>query len=319
MLDVFLSAFGGTFLAVAKVFLVVLAAGILVRRGIVGQHHVKALSSVTVNVFLPCMIFSNITSTFDPGAMRIWPMLPLAGVAMIGVGLGLGSLVFARDLRRNRDLVALSGLQNAGYLVLPLGSMLFPEQFDQFALYCFLLILGVSPLLWSLGKYLVTAGEHERFSWRTVITPPFCANVLAMILAFTHAADYVPGVLAGPIDMLGKGAVPVANFVLGAVLGSITLRWRHHIGEALRVISVKLVLLPLVTIVTLYFWGLGESYPLMASFLVLQSAAAPATGLIIQLRNYGGNEEKVGCIMLLTYATCILMMPFWLAVWRILQ
>ena len=40
-------------------------------------------------------------------------------------------------------------------LVLPVGLAIFPEQFDRFALYCFLFILGFNAVLWSVGKALV--------------------------------------------------------------------------------------------------------------------------------------------------------------------
>ena len=315
MIDIFTTTFSVTFIAVLKVFLVALAAGILVRKNIITQDHIKSLTGVTVKVFLPCLIFSSITGTFDPGAFKIWWVLPLMGVVMIFFGLFAGYLVFRRELPEKKNMLALSSLQNAGYLILPVGSILFADQFDRFALYCFLYMLSMSLLLWSIGKYLVTSGETEKLSWKGFMTPPFVANIFALLLVFTHTKSIIPSVLYDSIDLLGQATVPLATFILGAVLGSITFRWRAYILDAARVMAVKLMLVPLATIIVILLTGLHDNNALMANFLVLQGASAPATGLILQVRNYGGDVQKISSIMLVSYILCVFTMPFWLAVW----
>ncbi len=38
--------------------------------------------------------------------------------------------------------------------------------------------------------------------------------------------------------------------------------------------------------------------------------------MILQIRKYGGDEPKVGAIMILCYLACILLMPLWMTVWH---
>lgn len=315
-MDIFSQAFGGTFIAVAKVFLIIIAAGVLVRKKVITQEHIKALSTVTVTVLLPCLIFSKVTRNFDPSELRIWWVLPLAAAVMGTVGILLGILAFCRELPAKKNMVALCSMQNAGYLILPVGQALYPGQFDRFATYCFLYILMFSPMLWSVGKYLTTSLDTERLTLTGLITPPFVANVLGLVLVFTHTAGFVPTMVGDSIELLGRGAVPVANFVLGAVLGGITPTLRPYIFDAVKAVGVKLIIMPILTIAVLYLLPLSVEYPLMARFLVLQAAAAPATGLILQVRRYGGDERKVSSIMLASYITCIITMPLWMAVWE---
>ena len=118
-------------------------------------------------------------------------------------------------------MLAMCALQNAGYLPLPLGAIMFPDQFELFATYCFLYILGISPLLWSLGKVLATSGNGETLRLRSLITPPLIANVAAVTLVLAGWRGVVPSLVMGPIAILGQAAVPSANLVLGAVLGGI--------------------------------------------------------------------------------------------------
>jgi hypothetical protein len=84
------------------------------------------------------------------------------------------------------------------------------------------------------------------------------------------------------------------------------------------VLLVKFGLLPAATVAVLLATRLGADQPMVARFLVLESAAAPAVGLILQVRAYGGDERKVGTVMLVSYVTCLISLPVWLAVWEML-
>lgn len=314
---VFLAAFGSAWLAILKVFLVIVAAGLLVRRGILGQNAVTGLSDVTVVLFLPCLIFSKVATTLDPRAFPLWWALPLAGVAMSAVGLGIAALAFRRELPAKNNMLAVASMQNAGYLVLPVGLALYPSEFDRFALYCFLFILGFNGVLWSVGKALAT-GSGRPGSWRGLVTPPLVANLLATLLALIGGSRLVPSIVLEGVDLVGQAAVPAATVVLGAVLGSVTFRLRRHLWDATRAIAIKLGLLPLLTVLALWALGLEQVDPLLARFFVLEAASAPAVGIILQVRTYGGDEQKVGSLMLASYAACAVTLPAWLAAWEVL-
>lgn len=144
------------------------------------------------------------------------------------------------------------------------------------------------------------------------------ANVTAVTLALTGLDRFVPAVAVEAVDLVGQAAVPVATVVLGAILGGITFRLRPYLWDALRVVTIKLGLLPAATVLLVHGAGLGVSAPLLAKFLILEAAAAPASGLVLQVRTYGGDEQKVGSLMLLCYATCMVTMPLWLAIWQMI-
>ena len=162
MIDIFIGSFGTTFKAIFEILLISLAAGILIRKNILTQEHLKALSAIGIRVLLPCLIFSNIIKNFDPHQLKFWPLIPLAAILMVGFGLLVSALLFWPNLKDKKYLLAPAALQNGGYLILPLGKMLYPQQFDEFAMYCFLYLLGLSPLLWSLGKYLVSPDRRRK-------------------------------------------------------------------------------------------------------------------------------------------------------------
>lgn len=315
-----LLVFKSTFFSILQVFLVMLAAGLLVRAKLVTQEHIRGLSGVAVAVFIPCLIFGDITAHFDRTALSFWWVLPLAAIAMMAFGFILSGTAFARELPAKKNMLSLASIQNAGYLVLPIGQALFSrEEFEsRFAVYTFLYILGVSPVLWSVGKYLATAGAQEKLSWRGLATAPIIANVAALFFVFTDLRQFVPSPVSKSITLMGQAAVPVATFVLGASLASIHLRLRPYWFDALRALGIKLVLIPLATLLVLRaIPGFRESYGLLGAFLMIEAASAPATTTILQVRAYGGDEQKVGSILFFGYILCAFTLPFWYAVWKV--
>lgn len=305
--------------ALARVFLVIIVAGLLVRKKIISQEQISALSKVTVIVFLPALVFANTIKHFNPNILPYWWLLPIFGVVMSLVGFILAAGVFAIDFKKNKNLTAIASMQNAGYLVLPIGQVIYPEHFSEFAIITFLFILGYNPLLWTLGKFLSTSSETSiKFKTKDLITPPAIANILSLLIVILSWQKLFPDFFVDSVSLVSEAAVPVATFVLGATLGTVSLKKFPKIWNILRVTLVKYISLPVVTIAILYWFNIGKTHPLLADFFVIQAAAAPATGLILQVRTYGGNIQKVSEMMLLMYIICLIALPFWIAIWHIL-
>lgn len=315
MISIFTNSFGTTFQAVFQILLIALAAGILIRKNILTQDQLKAISAMGVRILLPCLIFTNIIINFEPSKLKIWPLIPISAVVTVGFGLVFAAALFWPNIGEKKYLFAPAALQNAGYLILPLGQFLYPDQFNEFAMYCFLYILGISPLLWSLGKYLVSSLPGEKLTIGELFTPPFIANIAAILIVLLKLKSYIPAVFINSAGLLGSAAVPVATFVLGAVLGSISFNIKSYVADVVKVLAIRLVLVPVVTIIILLLAGLNKDFPLLCNLLVLQSSSSPATSLIIQVKHYGGKEQQLGSILLLSYIACVVTIPFWLAVW----
>ena len=318
MIEAFAATFSDTVPAIAVVFLIVLISVVMARRGLINQTQIDGLSAATVNLFLPCLIFAKVVEHFDPSSQPGWWALPLAGIVIALVGTGLGAVAFFGQLPDKRDMLPLAGMQNAGYLVLPVGLALYPDRFDTFAVYVFLFVLGFNPVLWSFGKILVSQSGGQKPKLRDLLTPPLVANLVGIGAALSGAGRILPASVLDAIELVGTAAVPVATVVLGAVLGGISVRFRSHVGDAARAMAVKFFALPLIVVLVLHAVRLHAANPLLAEFFVIEAASAPAVGLVLQVRTYGGNEQRVGTVMFMSYVACTLALPAWVAIWRLL-
>lgn len=324
-METFLRAFGETFLAVSQLGLIIGVAVLLVRLKRFDGSTVKGVSDAVVLVFLPCLIFSNVLRQFQPAEFPLWWLLPLAAVLTFLGGFVIAGLLFWGQWREKRPLLAMASLQNAGYLTLPIGQVLLPpEQFPQFALYVFLFILAYNPLLWSVGKLLVS-GTGGKWRWSGLVTPPLIANVLALTLVFSGLREALPQSPIGPAwtvltraaAQLGEATIPVATFVLGASLGTIPLGLGGRVGDVLRVVLSKLLLAPAAAflVLTALGWRTGE-WGLVGFMLMLQAASAPATAIVLQIQTFGGDLRQAGPPLVSAYVACLVTIPLWIALWR---
>ena len=317
MLETFFSSFLIMLDALGRIFLIIVVAGLLVRKNVITQDHIKAMAHITVNILLPCMLFSSFVKNFNPVEMPDWWLLPLSCLGMIGFGLGLGYLFYPRTFRQKQNLFPLASMQNAIYLVLPIGRFIFPDQFDEFLVYSFLFIIGFTPTAWSIGKILITGRQFKDVKWREFLTPPFIASVGTVLLVLSGLHRFVPALVLDSVSLVGEATIPVSNIVLGATLGTISFKVWPSLIDLLKITSIKFFFIPLATVIVLHFLGLKESNSLLASLMVIESAAAPATALILQVRSYGGDKQTIGSMMLISYAICLLAIPFWIAVWQL--
>lgn len=318
MYEIFIQAFTTMLGAVGRIFLVIVVAGILVRKNILKEEHVKALSQVTVNILLPCMMFSKISTSFHPDTIKYWWSIPLASSVMIFTGVLFGYLFYLKTYKQKQFLIPLGSMQNAVYLVLPIGMFMYPDQFDRFAIYNFLFLIGFMPVVWSFGKVLIIGDSFRNIKFKEFLTPPLIAalGTLGFVLLGLH--KFVPSLVMDSINMIGDATIPISNIVLGATLGAISFKILPELGDVLKLTTIKYLLIPITVITILHLIGLKDSNPLLANLLVIESASAPATALILQVRAYGGDRQTIGSIMIISYAVCLLAIPFWIAVWQIL-
>ena len=109
--------------------------------------------------------------------------------------------------------------------------------------------------------------------------------------------------------------MPVALFVLGATMGSLSLKQLPEMKDILKVALVKFVLIPAGTLTFFCMTDLNLSMPLFCSVVMIQACSPPATNLILMVKTYGGDARSVSAMMLILYLISIMAMPVWIAVW----
>ncbi len=317
MYSLLTASFLASLMALGKVAIVIIAAAWLVRRGVFNENHTRALTGVVVNLALPCLIFGSIIQDFNVEAYPDWWKYPLVGAALAFGSLGLARLVFWRSSQRGLTLSALASFQNAGYLILPIGEALFPDRFTQFSVILFLMLLSYMPLLWSVGKFLISHQKGARISLKQVFTTPFYSSVLAIVLVFTGLDRFVPQIGLGAVQLVGGSCVPLATIVLGMTMGALKVSHLPSAWDTSRVVALKLVLIPALMFVVLKYTGFSSG-PLENAFWILEASSPPATALALQAIHYGGDEQLVCGVLVISYLVALLAIPVFFSMVEVL-
>jgi malate permease and related proteins len=282
------------------------------------------------SVAMPLWFFTSIART-DPASLRSSWIFPVAAVATLLLGLALSAPVFglcgfSRDDRRAGMGLATFG--NSGYLplalmeILPLSLPAMSERFGFSAapLYIGVYLMVYSPMLWSLGNWLVTGTGRPRFS--ELVTPPFVGIVAGLLalglelqrplldqaLPFYHVFR--------ALERVGSTYVPLVLISLGAMIGELAFEpgtRRKLFGMAAAVSVVRFVLFP-AAFVAAYFLVLKPLAfsPTQVWTIFLLMHLPPATNLSVMASRAGRNEANVSFTLLVTYLLYLVALPLYL-------
>lgn len=323
-------AFVLALVATAKVFFMGLSGTVLVARGVLKAEALNAFSSLVANLTLPCLILARFSLQFDPHLFPLWWVLVLAGAVMQLFQIALGWVLSRRRLpeQGRGEMVMLLGFQNSGFFVLPmLQGLLPPSEFGRAAVLLFLFIIFFNASFWPIGTRVLLhkSGFDAK---RLLLAPPTLATVLALILFgalhdFSHSFSgtlvwnvLFGGKSPGALALLGDLTTPLATLVLGGTIGQTAARGLAGFANksvALEVTCWKLLALPALGWALIHFCPLLFADRSLRLMIMLQFAAPVAMNIAIFCQQYQLPMRLTPAVCLLTYAGCLLTVPFWVA------
>ena len=147
-----------------------------------------------------------------------WFFPPLLGFLVPALGylvcLG-GARLFMKDGNQARTFASVAGLQNYGYIPLPISLALFDRDVVGVLL---AFNMGVDIAMWTLGVALMPGGGAKGDWKKILLSPPILSVAAGIALNAMGAGHWVPEAVDGAWHMLGLCAVPVGLLVTGAVL-----------------------------------------------------------------------------------------------------
>jgi len=305
---------GVTFLAIVKLFLVSLGGYLVVRLRIFSKGAVKDLARLILYVNVPCLLFVKMFHSFKPSLLRELAVIPLSAflmTALAGVLALVGMKLFriASETRNIFSCMVLFG--NSGYIPIPLVMSVLPEnQASQGVVYISLFLLVFSPLLWTVGVYLMGRDARVKLPMKKLFSPPM-AGILCGLLAaaippvktlLTHHAK----VIIKSADLIGEATVPLAMILIGAVMATLDVKARFRWNFLIGVFFLKMVALPVITLGILYVLPLPN---LVRFIIALEAMVPPATNLVVIAKTYNKSAELVSLSLFVTYLISMITVP----------
>lgn len=312
---------------------------ILFRLSVLDASAVDVLARLVLTVTLPCMIVDKVVMQFRPYSEQFahWYIMPLAAFVIVGVAAVLSGAVahWVVPFERRRAFRVVCSFHNAGYLNIPIVAVLYSQgthhgrSADEMLVVLFLFILGISPLMWSVGvKWLRTDGRDDDgpsgSGLRKLLSPPFLANVLAIGVCLLNLPTWVSsetlGRVLAPVHWTGQATIPLIMLSLGGILAELRGARRPPVRSIMAAMGLRFVLFPIVGWAVLGgLAGAGILAKPYAVILFLQTIMPTATGMAVAARRYGTTEtsEFVNGAVFVLYLVALVAIPVWLMIWAL--
>lgn len=297
--------------ATVPVFLVVGIGFFWHRKGWLGEEIEVGVMRLAMNFFIPCLILTMIPGNpaLQTASSAIWAIV--LGFLIIVIGFAVTFLVSRISGMKKgqglRTFIISCGIQNYGYLPIPILLELFPDDTGPSGL-VFVHGIGVELAMWTVGLAILSG----KAGWRSAINGPFLAVITALILNYTGGYQYIPGIIQTVIEMMGKCAIPLSIFMIGATMGRFFEK--EVLNDAARTalvsIFVRLVLLAGLILAAAKYLPLSED---LQKLLVVQAAMPAAIFPILITRLYGGRPQVAIQVVLATSVVSMVTAPFVIA------
>jgi len=268
-----------------------------------GEQTLTQLSSMVVNILLPCYLFFTTATSSSTESVSVAPLLTAMGIVVPFCSYLLASLALkpSRVTEEQRPAFRFSILvANTAFLGIPICEILFGPLG---VVYAVLYDFGTTLITLTLGVWELSGGRLD--NWRPLLFNPLIWSVVAgMLWALTGWP--VPGWLAAPFETLGDATLPLALLVGGALVGDIrsqTLAWRQQLTG---LTFIRLVATPL--IVSMILLGIDQ-LDLAKSVIIVQAAMPVGLTPSIMAKAYGADAQFAASATLWSTLASMLTLP----------
>jgi len=310
----FWQSFQTTITAIGQIFLLGAIGFFLVRRKLLGQEGLGAISRLVMQVTLPLFIFVELIGNFSFQLYPRWWIFPLLSIIITAAGFLVGWPLarFIRGEEHRQQFISLIAFQNSGYLPLALiGSLLAGHNRDVLFVYLFLFLLGFNLLMFSLGVYMLTRGQKRKFKLKELISPPVLATTFSLLFIFFGLQKFLPEALIHPLRITGECTLPLAILVVGGNLAQISVKQINKLAISL-VLLAKLIILPLLGLWVVLSFNLPE---LVALLIIIQLAVPSATSSSVIISHYKNEDLLISQGIFMSHFFSILTLPVFLSLY----
>lgn len=244
---------------VAPLFIIILV-GVLARLTRVANNHwVEILNKVGLYVgFVPLIIYSlahTRKETILDSQMILINLVILTGVVLV-MWIITKLLHFKTELANTYILGIFFG--NVAYLGLPFITSIYKEAAGLVSVHVaiYLVVLLTLGVVILEGKAIVKKGGWQVFV-KSLKNPLLLAVVVGLILLFFEIK--IPAMLDEALRILAQSSSPVVLVALGIFLAQ-KIKFDADFGHALIISVLKLLVLPLVFVITWKFFGLAGNF-----------------------------------------------------------
>lgn len=306
--------------AVLPVYLLVMIGFLLHRLKVFTPEMEKGMIKLVIHCLYPCLILDKTlgNSLVRQADVVGWGIGLGFGMVIVGmlVAWATGSLSGLKAGHGKRTFTMAAGIQNYGYIAIPILSALFViDGNDEVLGVLFVHSLGVELAMWCVGVMVMTGAFIK--SPKQLINGPIVAVILGVSLSWTGAWRFfdlqdgplVGGLLRQVLSWLGACAFPLGLLLIGSTMAELMGKERLSPRVGIAGTLVRIAIMPFIFIAVAKFLPISLA---LQQVLVVQASMPAAVTPIIVARHYGGSPGVAVQVVMVTSVIALITMPFWI-------
>lgn len=291
------------------IFMVLLILGYwAARKNYLGREFARSASWLLVNVFLTASIFSSVTGARpDLPPKELWFAF-FVFVLLFVLLYACATIVARFDAKETApQTVLLLATVNTLFVGIPVVQVLCGSEA---VFYLGLSCIPFNVILYTYGIWLLKKGHGEKgVRWKDMLTAPLVAAVISLLIFVFNIR--LPRVITELFSTVSGGTVPVSMLVIGATLGSVSLKDAFCNKKLYLLSLIRLIVMP-VAVYFLFRLFVSNQVVLLCTVVI---AACPAATLCTPVSMQCGYDPRYTSEgIMLTTALSMITLPALLVV-----
>ena len=275
------------------------------------KEQLNGISQLTFNLCIPAFLFSKMATAKLAQNIELNFFLAFyLPVLVCYVIAGLSNYFFHKQCHHNYQASAVFALASSYSNTVIVGlPILFSLYGEQAMLLIFAIVTFHSALLFTLTSAIAAKENHK--NWQSTLITTFKNPLLISIIGGALVNFFelpLPSILYQSLTLLGKPAISLALFVLGASLSYYPLKSELKFVSLSSVL--KLLLLPYLVYVSAYY--IFQLSQLQLTILVILSACPTGVNAYLMAKNFHSHEATVASTVVITTLLSVISLSFWL-------
>ncbi len=301
-MDLFIS----TFESIVVLLCVGLIGFWIIRKHIIPEKALSLLFPLSLEIALPCLIFSNIISSFSPQTTPNWWMYSLWWLVFTIIAAMLTIIfMFISQKKTRREFAITLFFQNGLFIPLVVLSGIFPTDSSyQITLFLFMLFF---PMLLFNSYQLFFKKQDFTLNWKKILHQIFIVTLLAMVICLLNIQTYIPDIILMVTKMVGAMSVPLLMIIIGGnIYIDLQKKDKKYTKEIIKFVSIKNIVFPLIFLGIIFI--IRPEYNIALIF-ILQSVVPPVTAIPILVERAGGNQVITNQFLLASFLFSLITIP----------
>ena len=261
----------------------------------------KDIGKILLYLVIPIVIIRNFLMEFNAENVNALVSSTLISLVAMAVSVGVSYLFFGK-----KDGVAnfSAAFSNAGFIGIPLISATLGESA---VVYISMMIVLINVLQWTYGVFTMT-GDSSVMKPKKIITNPIVIAVLIGLVVFITQIP-IPSIVDNVFDLCAGINTPLAMMVSGVYLAQSDLKAMFKKISIYKVSLVRLVVIPLITLVVFMVLPFGSTTIKMAIFIAAACPVGSNVAIFAQQydTDYHSAVEQVCMTTIFCLVTLVLM------------